>query len=73
MDESETVKSVLKDLLDFNDWQYNPVPKHRTDDGPWHESTVNDVQQFNYEMLAEIADMLGMSDIYLDYLGGGHR
>jgi hypothetical protein len=71
MEENKTLKAMLKDLMDFNNQQLNPDPKVRTDNGPWRFASVADVQENNYEMLAEIADMLGVSDIYLDYPGGG--
>lgn len=73
MEENKTLKTMLKDLMDFNDQQLNTDPKVRTDNGPWRFASVADVQENNYEMLAEIADMLGVSDIYLDYPGGGDK
>lgn len=73
MEENKTLKSMLKDLMDFNDQQLNSNPKVRTNNEPWRFASVAEVQENNYEMLAEISDMLGMSDIYLNYPEGGQR
>ena len=49
----ETVKESLKFLLEIND----PQKKFK--------ESKRSLQDINYERLANIADLLGMSDLYL--------
>lgn len=53
--EFETVKEALETLISVNDKQLNPESFRN----------VEDAQDFNYEILCDIADKLGMSDLYL--------
>ncbi|XXO40615.1 hypothetical protein ACSEXT_16085 [Lactiplantibacillus plantarum] len=64
--EFENVREALKFLLEYNDATLNPNLKSRVNDGEWSPSTVNEVQMANYDALAQAADMLGMSDLYLN-------
>ena len=51
-----TVKEALETLISVNDKDLNPkVFKN-----------VEDAQDFNYEVLCNIADQLGMSELYLN-------
>lgn len=65
MKEYENVREALSDLLELNDSQRNHDLKVRLGDGEWHKCTAHDIQEFNYEILASMADLLGMSDLYL--------
>ncbi|BEI53647.1 hypothetical protein [Lactiplantibacillus plantarum] len=64
--EFENVREALKFLLEYNDTTLNPNLKSRVNGGKWDPSTVNEVQATNYDTLAQAADMLGMSDLYLN-------
>lgn len=63
--ETENVREALRILLDYNDSKLNPNLKIGEFGGPQREATVKDVQEFNSGLLANIADLLGMSDLYL--------
>lgn len=63
--EYENVRAALKLLLEYNDIQLNPDLKIGIPGGPQRKATANDVQEFNSELLANIADLLGMSELYL--------
>lgn len=65
--EENNVRDALKTLLEYNDKQLNPEPIVGEFDGLNRPATVNDIQDFNEELLINIADLLGMSDVYLDY------
>ncbi|WP_455386335.1 hypothetical protein [Lactiplantibacillus pentosus] len=62
----ENVREALKFLLEYNDTMLNPNLKSRVNGGKWEPSTVSEVQATNYDALAQAADMLGMSDLYLN-------
>ncbi|AQX93791.1 hypothetical protein [Lactiplantibacillus plantarum] len=64
--EFENVREALKFLLEYNDTMLNPNLKSRVNGGEWSPSAVNEVQMANYDALAQAADMLGMSDLYLN-------
>lgn len=64
--EFENVREALKFLLEYNDATLNPNLKSRVNGGEWSPSTVNEAQMANYDALAQAADMLGMSDLYLN-------
>jgi len=61
----KNVREALKFLLEYNDSKLNPNLKTRYSNGGWVASTSKDVQEVNYESLANMADLLGMSDLYL--------
>ncbi|WP_318766606.1 hypothetical protein [Lactiplantibacillus carotarum] len=63
--EFENVREALRNLLDYNDSKVNSNLETRIDKGPWRKCTAKDVQEFNYEIAVNIADQLGMSDLYL--------
>lgn len=54
--EFETVKEALETLISTNDKDLNPETF----------KSVEDAQDFNYEVLCNIADQLGMSELYLN-------
>ncbi len=64
MHEYDNVKDCLKDLLVFNDTR-NKDFRVKDEDGTEHEATVKDLQELNTEALYNLADLLGMSDLYL--------
>ncbi|MFC6179998.1 hypothetical protein [Lactiplantibacillus daowaiensis] len=64
--QNDKLRDDLETLLAYNDFQLNPNLTYRLDNGSLKQCTVKDVQQFNYELLASIADELGMSDLYLN-------
>ncbi len=59
MSEQDTVRDNLKTLFDFNNSESSHVPYQRDQSGVVHLITVNELQQFNEERLAAIADLLG--------------
>lgn len=64
--EYDNAKEALKNLIEFNDKELNPAPTIVYPNGPQRPASVNDIQDFNEEVLINIADLLGMSDLYLD-------
>lgn len=61
--EFENVKAALKDTIDIAS---GTDLKVKTDDGELRVATVKDVQELMNERLYNIADLLGMEDIYLN-------
>lgn len=59
----ENVREALDRLLVYNDALHNPGPEHLGTTGVVAD-TVKDVQNNNYEMLADLADLLGMQELY---------
>lgn len=60
----DNVKDCLKELLDFND----PESKNFTvnEDGEFRRpGTMKDLKELNTENLRNLADLLGMTDLYL--------
>lgn len=57
--EYETVREALETLIDVNEADQ----KDFTADG--HQATYEDLAEFNRETLYNIADLLGMSDLYV--------
>lgn len=68
----ETVKESLKILLDCNDPASGEL-KEKNEDGNFVECSKKQYMEFNYERLANIADLLGMSELYLDPGKGMHK
>ena len=66
MNEDDTVRENLITLLDFNSSESPHVPYQRDQSGTIHLINVHELQEFNEERLIAIADLLGMSDLYLD-------
>lgn len=66
----ENVKDVLKELVTLNDpnTTFDKVSTI-TDSGVKinrRKFELKDLQESNYELLANVCDLLGMSDIYLE-------
>ncbi|EFQ45055.1 hypothetical protein LBKG_00937 [Lactobacillus crispatus CTV-05] len=64
MYEYDNVRDCLKDLLAFNDTR-NKDFRVKDEEGKEHEATIKDLQELNAEALYNLADLLGMSDLYL--------
>ncbi len=70
MVEYENVKDALKQLVRLNEpgTTFGKVST-TVDNGikiDKREFTIKDLQESNYELLANVCDLLGMSDIYLE-------
>lgn len=68
--EFENVKEALKLLLLMNDTKLNPEENFEVEVADEEKilkrkGTVTDLQEFNYEALVNLADILGMSELYL--------
>lgn len=70
MVEYENVKDALKQLVQLNEpgttfGQVSTIVDNgiKTDK---REFTIKDLQESNYELLANVCDLLGMSNIYLE-------
>lgn len=63
MQKPENVREALERLLTYNDSLHNPGPEHQGDSGVVADS-AKDIQDTNYEMLADMADLLGMEELY---------
>lgn len=70
MVEYENVKDALKQLIRLNEpgttfGKVSTIVDNgiKTDK---REFTIKDLQESNYELLANVCDLLGMSDIYLE-------
>lgn len=63
----ENVREALEFLLDINS-QSSAVTNQ--DNQP---ASVEDMKELNMEALANVADLLGMSDLYLDDWGGNQH
>ena len=68
--EDENVKDTLKQLVRLNEpgttfGKVSTIVDNgiKTDK---REFTIKDLQESNYELLANVCDLLGMSDIYLE-------
>lgn len=72
-DTCKTVREALEVMLGLNDADNNTItkdiPANATEEEaakiPWRKMTVEELAQNNYELAANIADLLGMSDLYL--------
>lgn len=64
MEEQDNVKDALRELINLNE----PGSSFQTQNanGKFTNGTVRDLQDLNYERLANIADLLGMSELYLE-------
>lgn len=65
MNEIENIKAGLTYLLDINDLKNNVTV---TEDGKSHSMNVKDLKEANYDVLLQIAELLGMVEI-LDTTG----
>lgn len=63
MEQEYSVADRLQTLIEFNDPISSPIT--RNGQGEFHPMTIHELQQFNQEQLAGIADLLGMSELYL--------
>lgn len=71
MVEYENVKDALKQLVQLNEpgTTFGKISTIVFDNGiktDKREFTIKDLQDSNYELLANVCDLLGMSDIYLE-------
>ena len=57
MNEIENIKAGLTYLLDINDLKNNVTV---TEDGNSHSMNVKDLKEANYDVLLQIAELLGM-------------
>lgn len=64
MEEHNNVKNLLEELIRLNEPGSNLQVKNTN--GGSINGTVSDLQELNYEKLASIADLLGMSELYLE-------
>lgn len=62
MTEFENVKDTLKDVIDLAESDWTTAEKG---EGEFKPATVEDIQDLVKERLYNIADLLGMSDLYL--------
>ncbi|ABD78794.1 hypothetical protein [Lactobacillus phage KC5a] len=60
MNEIENIKAGLTYLLDINDLKNNVTV---TEDGKSHSMNVKDLKEANYDVLLQIAELLGMDVI----------
>ena len=65
----DNLRDCLKELILFNDPR-NTNFEVTNEDGEYHKATIKDLQELNLSDLYFIADLLGMSDLYLK--DGGH-
>ncbi|MFT8491514.1 hypothetical protein [Liquorilactobacillus satsumensis] len=63
--EIENIRETLKVLLDYNNSELNPDLMVGEYGKSQRKATVEDVQELNLSLLTSIADLLGMSDLYL--------
>lgn len=61
--EFDNIKDVLKDAIEIAEGK---EMKTKIGNGEYWNATADDVQELIKERLYNIADLLGMSDIYLD-------
>lgn len=60
----KSVKESMKILLEFNDPATGDL-KVKNQNGTYRVGSQKDLKELNYEQLANIADLLGMSELYL--------
>lgn len=58
-----TIRGCLKDLIEVNSKSSEMWIK---EEGMSRDATLDDVKEFNRDRLFALADMLGMSDLYLE-------
>lgn len=58
-----TIRGCLQDLLAAND---KDSQMQVTENNVTKSATIDDLKEFNRNALFELADMLGMSDLYLE-------
>lgn len=63
MSPHENVKDALKEAIDIAE---SPEVKIKQGDNDWRVCTTKEVQESIVERLYNIADLLGMSEIYLN-------
>lgn len=61
----KNVKDAMDFLFSMND-RYSTTRVKEGDDEDWRPQTLTDLKESNWEALAYIADLLGMSELYLD-------
>ncbi|AEV94890.1 hypothetical protein [Pediococcus claussenii] len=63
MNEYDNVREALKDAIEYTEVEFGKDTKEGNVTRP---TTIKDVQELIQEPLYSIADLLGMSDIYLE-------
>lgn len=63
MTEFENVKDALQEAIEIVDAK---EIRTKTGTGEYHPATAEEIQSLMQERLYNIADLLGMSDLYLD-------
>ena len=63
--EFEDIREALDALFGVNDRRTTSRVKD-TETSLWRDQTIDDLKEFNLGALTYIADILGMSDLYLD-------
>ena len=58
-------REALTALFDYNDTKHNPSSHHLEGGELWSDGREY-VRDKNYEMLANLADLLGMPDLYME-------
>lgn len=61
----KNVKDAMDFLFAIND-RYHITQVRYDDEKKWRNETMNELKVSNWEALAYIADLLGMSELYLD-------
>ena len=61
----KNVKDAMDFLFAIND-RYHITQVRYDDDKKWRNETMTELKVSNWEALAYIADLLGMSELYLD-------
>ncbi|KAF0552540.1 hypothetical protein [Pediococcus acidilactici] len=63
MEEFDNVKEALKDAIEIAE---SKGIKTKAGNDKYHSATAEDIQELMQERLYNIADLLGMSDLYLN-------
>lgn len=63
----ENVKDIIKELVELNDpeTEFTKVSTISHSGKDERKPKIKDLQETNYELLANMCDLLGMSEIYL--------
>lgn len=64
MFEEKTIKSVLKETIEI--CESDPAKMKVTDSAGTRQATIQDYMELVRENLYELADMLGVEDVYLN-------
>lgn len=61
MTEFDNVREALEQLILINESEVREI----TEDGVKREANINDLRDLNKQALCNLADLLGMSDLYV--------